>query len=205
MNIKDSTIQRIMLVALGVATLLLGYVVVGKANAEAQRDDIERRYAEVTDAPTPTVTVTRPVTLPPTTLPPRTVYVTRASRDFKRTPASPEKSARKSSALDLRHERLWQMVADCETGARQRNGLGKPGTARWGANRGLFDGGLQFLPSTWRSWGGTDFAPYAYQATREEQITIANRSTRSRVGEPWLQPWPDCGRKAARALGYKFP
>jgi hypothetical protein len=92
--------------------------------------------------------------------------------------------------LDLRWANLWDRIASCESGQ------------RWSLNTGTYDGGLQFLPSTWRAWGGTDFAPYAYQATRAEQITVANRSGKS---NPWLQPWPVCGKRAAAALGMSFP
>ena len=38
---------------------------------------------------------------------------------------------------------------------------------------GHHDGGLQFDPGTWRAAGGTRFAPYAYQATPEQQIRAA--------------------------------
>lgn len=115
----------------------------------------------------------------------------RPSRNLKRTGPALEKRAKNSSRLDLRHADLWDRIARCETGG------------RWSYNGSSgYDGGLQFLPSTWREWGGTDFAPHAWQATREEQITVANRSGRT---NPWLTPWPVCGRKAAAALGYAFP
>jgi hypothetical protein len=184
------------LVVLTLVVLGAGAITLVRAeNLEVQRDDAVQRYADVTNAPTPTITTTVTVTLPPKTLPPVTIRVTeRASRSNARKPASSLTSRPRSEVrLDLRHARLWDRIAACESGQ------------RWSLNTGLYDGGLQFLPSTWRSWGGTDFAPYAYMATREEQITIANRSTRSRVGEPWLSPWPVCGKRAAAALGYKFP
>lgn len=148
--------------------------------------------------PTPPVTVTAPPATVTITAPPRTVYVTRPSRAYIPRPPIPSPLRRIGSVptgapLDLRHAALWDRIAKCESGG------------RWNLNTGRFDGGLQWLPSTWRSWGGTDFAPYAWQATRAQQITIANRSTRSRVGEPWLKPWPVCGKRAAAALGYRFP
>ncbi len=70
----------------------------------------------------------------------------------------------------------WDRVAACESGG------------RWNYNGGSgFDGGLQFLPSTWRAMGGTRYAPYAHQATRLQQIAVA--STMS------LSNWPVCGRR----------
>ncbi len=176
-----------------VGTALLVGTTMGQEQAQADRDELRYRLDQATSQPIPTITVR--VTAPPKTLPPKTVKVTvrvteRASRDSKRT-ASTLKSSRGSKAkLDLRWANLWDKIASCESGQ------------RWSLNTGTYDGGLQFLPSTWRAWGGTDFAPYAYQATRAEQITVANRSGKS---NPWLQPWPVCGKRAAAALGMSFP
>ncbi|MCT3012494.1 transglycosylase, partial [Propionibacterium freudenreichii] len=36
-------------------------------------------------------------------------------------------------------------------------------------------GGLQFAASTWAAYGGTAYAPTANLATRDQQITIANK------------------------------
>jgi len=145
---------------------------------------------------TPPVTVTAPPVTETVT-----VRVTqRASRSENRTvppttestntPNRASSKPRSTPPLDLRNERLWDLIAACES------------SGRWSLNVGTYDGGLQFLPSTWRSWGGTDFAPYAWQATRAEQITVANRSGRT---DPWLKPWPVCGRKAAAQMGVSFP
>ncbi len=152
---------------------------------------------QTADTPTPTQTVT--VTAPPTTVkvtvpgPVRTVTVTRASRSKVRIPprmGSPVGGVDSRRFLDLRRAYLWDEIAKCESGQ------------RWNLNKGRFDGGLQFLPSTWRAWGGTRFAPYAWQATRAEQITIANRGS---SGGAWLQPWPVCGKRAAAKFGMEFP
>jgi len=148
------------------------------------------------DTAEPPATVVETVTAPPVTETVTVRVTQRASRSQVARPAAIATPSRVSSKprskppLDLRNERLWDLIAACESGQ------------RWSLNTGTFDGGLQFLPSTWRSWGGTDFAPYAWQATRAEQITVANRSGRT---DPWLKPWPVCGRKAAASLGIKFP
>ncbi len=74
---------------------------------------------------------------------------------------------------------VWDRLAQCESGG------------RWSLNVGLYDGGLQFHPATWRGFGGERYAQYAWQATREEQIDIAER-VKARQG--W-GAWPACSRK----------
>lgn len=78
------------------------------------------------------------------------------------------------------HGSVWDRLAQCESGG------------RWNYNGGSgYDGGLQFSPSTWRAAGGTKYAPYAHQASREEQIAVA-KSWLARTS--WRQ-WPACSRK----------
>jgi hypothetical protein len=40
---------------------------------------------------------------------------------------------------------------------------------------GTWTGGLGIYNQTWLGWGGSEFAPKAGQATREQQIIVANR------------------------------
>jgi LysM repeat protein len=78
-------------------------------------------------------------------------------------------------------DEVWDKVAKCESGN------------NWSINTGNgFQGGLQFTPSTWRGFGGTQFASSAYKATREQQIVVAERVL-ARQG--W-NAWPVCSRKA---------
>ncbi|AWB83614.1 resuscitation-promoting factor Rpf1 domain-containing protein [Corynebacterium liangguodongii] len=71
----------------------------------------------------------------------------------------------------------WDRLAQCEAGG------------NWQINTGNgYHGGLQFSPSTWRAYGGEQFAPYAYQATREEQIIVAERTL---AAQGW-GAWPAC-------------
>jgi len=69
---------------------------------------------------------------------------------------------------------MWDRIARCES------------TNRWNINTGNgYYGGLQFDLPTWRSVGGTDFAAYPHQATRAQQITVANRLYAQRGLQPW--------------------
>lgn len=74
----------------------------------------------------------------------------------------------------------WDRLAQCESGG------------NWSINTGNgFHGGLQFSPSTWNGYGGQEFAPVAYQATREQQIVVAERVL---AGQGW-GAWPACSAK----------
>lgn len=76
---------------------------------------------------------------------------------------------------------VWDRVAHCESGG------------NWQINTGNgYHGGLQFLPSTWRSFGGLRYAPRADLATREQQIAVAERTMRTQGAGAW----PVCGRRA---------
>jgi len=75
------------------------------------------------------------------------------------------------------HASVWDALAACESGG------------NWGANTGNgFVGGLQFLPQTWASHGGLAFARTPNLATREQQITIAERVLET---QGW-RAWPSC-------------
>jgi resuscitation-promoting factor RpfA len=72
---------------------------------------------------------------------------------------------------------IWDKIAQCESGG------------KWAINTGNgFSGGLQFTPSTWRSFCGTGLA---HQASRAQQIAVAERVLAS---QGW-KAWPACSRK----------
>jgi hypothetical protein len=74
----------------------------------------------------------------------------------------------------------WDKLAQCESGG------------RWDINTGNgYHGGLQFSPRTWSAFGGKDFAPAAYKASREEQIVVAERV----LAKQGWNAWPSCSRK----------
>ncbi|MBO0852707.1 MAG: transglycosylase family protein [Nocardia sp.] len=76
--------------------------------------------------------------------------------------------------------KVWDALAKCESGG------------NWGVNTGNgFFGGIQFDQNTWARQGGLRYAPRPDEATREEQIAIAE-VTRARQG--W-GAWPACTSK----------
>lgn len=74
-------------------------------------------------------------------------------------------------------EAVWDRLAQCEAGGNWHN-----------TSNPLYEGGLQFHPTTWSSSGGSEYAPHAYMATREQQITIGERVQAS---QGW-GAWPAC-------------
>ncbi|MFZ1164470.1 transglycosylase family protein, partial [Mycobacterium sp.] len=73
----------------------------------------------------------------------------------------------------------WDRVAACESGG------------NWAINTGNgYHGGLQFSQGTWASHGGSEYASSANQASRDQQIAVAERvlATQGRGA------WPVCGR-----------
>ncbi len=80
------------------------------------------------------------------------------------TAGSAVKASGSGAAINLANAAMWDRVAKCES------------TNNWSINTGNgYYGGLQFSASTWLAYGGADFAPRADLATREQQITVANR------------------------------
>ena len=84
-------------------------------------------------------------------------------------------------AANAAPDSVWDRVAQCES------------SGNWNINTGNgFFGGLQFTSSTWRAFGGAQFAGSANQASREQQIVVAERVL---AGQGW-GAWPVCSRKA---------
>ena len=77
-------------------------------------------------------------------------------------------------------ESVWDALAKCESGG------------NWAINTGNgYYGGLQFDYDTWHAYGGGAYAEYPHQATREEQIAVAEKLHAARG----FQPWPACRAK----------
>ena len=76
---------------------------------------------------------------------------------------------------------VWDTIAACES------------SGNWHDNTGNgYSGGLQFSPSTWLDYGGGQFAAYAWQASREQQIVVAERI---HAAQGSYRAWPVCGAR----------
>ena len=76
---------------------------------------------------------------------------------------------------------IWDAVAQCETGQ------------NWATNSVPgYSGGLGFANQYWAAFGGTQYSALPYQATREQQIAVAQRILA--VNGP--NAWPVCGPRA---------
>jgi LysM repeat protein len=72
----------------------------------------------------------------------------------------------------------WDTVAQCESGG------------NWSINTGNgYYGGLQFSASTWAAYGGTQYAAQANQASKSQQIAVAEKVLASQG----KGAWPVCG------------
>jgi cell wall-associated NlpC family hydrolase len=72
----------------------------------------------------------------------------------------------------------WDLLSRCESGG------------NWAINTGNgYQGGLQFAPSMWTAYGGGQDAPEAQQASKEQQIAVAERV----LAQQGRGAWPVCG------------
>lgn len=84
------------------------------------------------------------------------------------------KTSANGVGINLARAAMWDRIARCESGG------------NWKINTGNgYYGGLQFNVPSWRANGGRDFAARPDQATREQQITVANRY----YAKAGLSPW----------------
>lgn len=85
---------------------------------------------------------------------------------------------------------VWEKVAACES------------SGNWAVNTGNgYYGGLQFSGPTWAAFGGTQYAPRADLATRDQQIDIAERV----LDGQGPGAWPACSVKAGLTRGGDAP
>ncbi|MFJ7131923.1 transglycosylase family protein [Streptomyces fungicidicus] len=72
----------------------------------------------------------------------------------------------------------WDRVAECESGG------------SWSQNTGNgYYGGLQLTQDAWENYGGLDFAPSADQASRGQQIAVAEKI----LADQGVGAWRTCG------------
>ncbi|MFC8503420.1 ubiquitin-like domain-containing protein [Pedococcus sp. NPDC057267] len=94
------------------------------------------------------------------------------------TVSAPSAGNTSGAGLNLANSAMWDRIAQCESGG------------NWHINTGNgYYGGLQFDYGSWLANGGGDFAPRADLASREQQITVANRY----YAKAGLSPWGCAG------------
>ena len=96
------------------------------------------------------------------------------------TPAPPAPPPPPQRVVTYNGSTVWDDLAKCESGG------------NWAINTGNgYYGGLQFNLGTWQDYGGAAYAAYPHEATREEQIAVAERLHAARG----YAPWPACRAK----------
>jgi resuscitation-promoting factor RpfA len=81
----------------------------------------------------------------------------------------------------------WDAVAQCESGG------------NWSINTGNgFYGGLQFTQGTWAAYGGRQYAARADQASRAQQIAVAEKV----LNGQGIGAWPVCGARGGSSQHY---
>ena len=163
--------------------------VAAEPEAVASRGDLSLRSAthaaESTteafgSAPVPTpATAPMEATLHQVATPPPTPAPTPPPAAAAPAPAAPARSAA-PPAPSYSGDSVWDDLAQCESGG------------NWSINTGNgYYGGLQFSYDTWHGYDGGEFAEYPHQASREEQIVVAERLRAARG----YAPWPACRAK----------
>ncbi|MFE9396664.1 transglycosylase family protein [Streptomyces flavidovirens] len=93
-------------------------------------------------------------------------------------------------AADAASVDVWEKVAACES------------TGNWQINTGNgYYGGLQFKQSTWQAYGGTAYAPRADLATKDQQISVAEKVLKGQGPTAW----PLCSVRAGLTRGGGAP
>jgi LysM repeat protein len=86
-----------------------------------------------------------------------------------------------ATANEAKAASIWDTVAQCETGQ------------NWATNSVPgYSGGLGFANRYWAAFGGTQYSALPYQATREQQIAVAQRI----LATNGPTAWPVCGPRA---------
>lgn len=83
----------------------------------------------------------------------------------------------------------WDVLAECESHGEWDYGP----HSGWGS--GMFEGGLQFHSDTWDAYKPSGYPKAAYQASRTQQINVAEKV----LDEQGLKAWPAC----TKALGWR--
>jgi uncharacterized protein YabE (DUF348 family) len=104
----------------------------------------------------------------------RVIAVGTKSRPAPAPAPAPSAGNTSGAGLNTSNAAMWDRIAQCESGG------------NWAINTGNgYYGGLQFDLQTWLGAGGGDFASRPDLASREQQITVANRVYADRGLSPW--------------------
>jgi hypothetical protein len=141
-----------------------------------------------------------PVTLDASLAPERDLPVVVAAvagfdRSTQVTPVTIDPESAKATAAPATERTVWDRLADCESGDRDRSGNPIPGSARWDygltfSHGDIYEGGPNFHPRTWDTFKDADMPGHAGQATRVQQIAVAERVL---AAQGW-GAWPVCSR-----------
>lgn len=153
--------------------LLLVFLLVACGTSEAQ--EVSTTAPEVESVTTTVVETTiPPVETTTTTIPPTTT--TTVKKLESKAPVIKSKPKSKVTA----DSSIWDQLAFCEThGNWAENSV--PG----------YSGGLGFANQYWDNFGGLAFAKLPYLASREQQISVAERI---HAANGW-SAWPVCSKK----------
>jgi LysM repeat protein len=81
----------------------------------------------------------------------------------------------------------WDAIAQCES------------SGNWADSTGNgFYGGLQFTESTWQAYGGGQYSATANGASRDQQISIAEKV----LAGQGIHAWPVCGARGGSTASY---
>jgi uncharacterized protein YabE (DUF348 family) len=109
---------------------------------------------------------------------PVTEKITVGTKEEPKPAAEPEGGNTGAAAPAMMNEAMWDKIAQCESGG------------NWSINSGNgYYGGLQFDIQTWLGAGGGAYAPNASQASKAQQIDVANRVYADRGLQPWGCGW----------------
>lgn len=81
--------------------------------------------------------------------------------------------------------RTWEQLAQCESGGDWTTASGNG-----------YAGGLQLDAATWKAYGGDQYAPSAEQASKDQQIAVAEEVRQDRGG---YSAWPACSKRLGLA------
>jgi hypothetical protein len=110
-----------------------------------------------------------PVAVEPSLIAASSAVPARAEAQKRFSVAVLEHTAAQQAAAKASRDSIWDRIAACET------------QGDWSMRGSSFSGGVGFSNAAWSQWGGSEFAPNAGQATREQQIVVAER-IRASVG-----------------------